>query len=523
MTLVSITDARRQGIADILRRTAARDPNKPAVACGKVRWTYAELDERCNRLANGLLRAGVVRGDRIALLARNSHTYVAMRFAIARMGGVLVPVNFMLTAEEVAYILQHSGARLLFVDTTTQTVGLKAAMLAGNMERVVWMEAEAEAEDRSAHELMTVEDLATDSSADAPTLPVATDDLAQIVYTSGTESRPKGVMLTHEAIIAQYATCLVDAEIRSDDVILHSMPLYHCAQLDVFLGPGVYVGTSNIIVGAAAPEKVLPLMERFKISSYFAPPTVWISLLRSPLFDSTDLSSLVKGYYGASIMPVEILREIQTRLPRLRLWNLYGQTELAPVATVLKPEDQLRKPGSAGRAGLNVETRVVNEKQVPVAPGEVGEVVHRSPQLLLGYYNDIERTQEAFVNGWFHSGDLATMDQEGYITIVDRKKDMIKSGGENISSREVEEVLYGLPAVSEAAVVGVPDPVWVEAVLAVIVVRAGSALTETEVITFCRERLARFKVPKRVVFADALPRNPSGKVLKRDLRNKVNP
>jgi fatty-acyl-CoA synthase len=262
------------------------------------------------------------------------------------------------------------------------------------------------------------------------------------------------------------------------------------------------------------------LLERHHISSFFAPPTVWISLLRAPLFDKCDLSSLRKAYYGASIMPVEVLREMQRRLPQVRLWNLYGQTEIAPVATILKPEDQLRKPGSAGRPVLNVETRIVDAAGSEVAVGEVGEIVHRSPQLIRGYYRDEARTKLAFAGGWFHSGDLATRDAEGYITIVDRRKDMIKSGGENVSSREVEEAIYQLAQVAEVAVVGLADPTWIEAVTAVVVLKESHSITAAQVISHCASRLSPFKVPKRVLFADALPRNPSGKVLKRVLREK---
>jgi fatty-acyl-CoA synthase len=261
-------------------------------------------------------------------------------------------------------------------------------------------------------------------------------------------------------------------------------------------------------------------MQRHGINSFFAPPTVWISLLRSPLFDGTDLSKLRKGYYGASIMPVEVLKELARRLPEVGFWNLYGQTEIAPLATMLGPDDQLRKPGSCGRAVLNVETRVVDDAMRDVPPGEVGEIVHRSPHLMLGYFHDEERTQAAFAGGWFHSGDLATIDAEGFITVVDRKKDMIKTGGENVASREVEEMIYQLAAVSEVAVVGVPHPRWVEAVVAVVVPKAGQALTEQQVLDHCAQHMAGFKAPKAVEFTDALPKNPSGKLLKRELRER---
>jgi fatty-acyl-CoA synthase len=287
----------------------------------------------------------------------------------------------------------------------------------------------------------------------------------------------------------------------------------------VFFGPSIYVGATNVITAYPTADNLLSLIERHRITSFFAPPTVWISLLRSPRFDTTDLSSLRKGYYGASIMPVEVLRELAQRLPLVRLWNLYGQTEIAPLATMLAPEDQLRKPGSCGRAVLNVETRVVDDAMRDVAPGEVGEIVHRSPHLMVGYFHDDERTAAAFEGGWFHSGDLATIDEEGYISVVDRKKDMIKTGGENVASREVEEALYRMPEVSEVAVIGIPHPHWVEAVVAVIVPRSGHELTEADVLRHCATMLASFKSPKRVVFAEALPKNPSGKLLKRQLRD----
>ncbi len=325
-------------------------------------------------------------------------------------------------------------------------------------------------------------------------------------------------MLTHDAVIWQYVSCVADANIATDDLALHALPLYHCAQLDVFLGPAIYVGSTNVITAKPTPDNLLPLIERHRVTSFFAPPTVWISLLRSPLFDSTDLSSLQKGYYGASIMPVEVMREMAERMPKVRLWNLYGQTEIAPLATMLGPDDQLRKPGSCGRAALNVETRVVDDRMRDVEPGEIGEIVHRSPHLMLGYFHDDERTRAAFEGGWFHSGDLATIDAEGYIYVVDRKKDMVKTGGENVASREVEEMIYKLPQVSEVAVVGVPHPRWVEAVVAMVVVKAGQSLSKEAVHAHCAAHLAHFKVPKDIVFADALPKNPSGKLLKRELR-----
>ncbi len=510
-----IARARGQSIGDLLRRSAKRHPDKTAVICGSAQWSYAEFDAVCNRLARGLIGAGVNKGDRVAALSRNSHAFAALRFALARLGAVLVPINFMLNANEIHFILKSSGAKQLavggdFVETA------RAAAKDSSVEALIWLPGE---EPSSPPSGVTPFDALLDEDATPPLEEVEGADIAQIVYTSGTESLPKGAALTHEAVIWQYVSCIVDGGMTAEDLVLHAMPLYHCAQLDVFLGPAVYLGATNVIIGKPSPDVILKQIETHKITSFFAPPTIWIGLLRSPAFGATQLSSLRKGYYGASIMPVEVLLEMQRRLPSVRLWNFYGQTEIAPLATVLKPEDQLRKAGSAGRAALNVETRVVRPDMADVEVGEVGEIVHRSPHLMSGYYNDPDKSAAAFAGGWFHSGDLGTIDEEGYITVVDRMKDMIKSGGENVASREVEEAIYRLPQVSEVAVVGLPDPKWVEAVTAVIVVKQGQTLTADAVQKHCAGSMAHFKTPKRVVFVDNLPRNPSGKLLKRELRD----
>jgi fatty-acyl-CoA synthase len=508
---------RRQSLGDVLRRTAQRVPAKTAIICGATRWTYAKFDALVSRLAAGLSHMGVLQGERVAILARNSHAFAALRFALARLGAVLVPINFMLKAGEVAYILRHAGARVMATDSDLAPLARAAAAQQTQVCEFVWLPSEDPSEPVAG--MHSFEVLAACQDA-LPEVTLTGTDLAQIVYTSGTESTPKGAMLTHDGVLWQYVSCVVDAEIAADDLALHALPLYHCAQLDVFFGPAVFVGSSNVITAKPVPDNLLALMEKYRITSFFAPPTVWIALLRSPLFDAGRISSLAKGYYGASIMPVEVLRELAARLPGVRLWNLYGQTEIAPLATMLGPQDQLRKPGSCGRAVLNVETRVVDDLMRDVAPGAVGEVVHRSPHLMLGYFHDDERTLASFEGDWFHSGDLAVIDEEGFITIVDRKKDMIKTGGENVASREVEEMIYRLPQISEVAVIGLPDARWVEAVSAVIVLKNGATLSAAEVMEHCNAHMASFKSPKRVMFTDALPKNPSGKLLKRELRQR---
>lgn len=508
--------ARTHSLGDLPRRTAARLPAKTAIIDGDVRLTFAELEAVVDRTAAAMAAAGISKGDRLALLSHNCWQYAVLDFATARLGVVLVPINFMLGPDEIAYILEHSGAETIVAEDALADVGAAAVEAAGS--DVVRRLAIASPQGPGVPEGW--DDLATwlDHSGTPPEVVVADDDPLRLMYTSGTESRPKGAVLTSRALMWQYVSCVVDGEMSGDDVELHTLPLYHCAQLDCFLGPDVYLGATSVILPGPDPAAVLGAIAEHKVTKYFAPPTVWIGLLRSPDFDSTDLSSLRKGYYGASAMPVEVLKEMQQRLPEVSLWNFYGQTEMAPLATILTPDEQLSHAGSAGRAGLNVETRIVDDEDQPVPAGTVGEIVHRSPHATIGYYRDEQKTAEAFRNGWFHSGDLGYVDADGRLYVVDRKKDMIKTGGENVASREVEEAVYELEGVAEVAVFGVSHARWVEAVAAVVVPKAGATLTADEVLAHARGRLAGFKAPKFVVIADALPKNPSGKILKRELR-----
>ncbi len=505
--------ARRHGLGDLLRRTAARYPDKTAIVAGEIEQSFAEFNDSVNRLAGAFGAHGLTQGDRLAVLAHNCYEYTAITLAAAKLGVILVPINFMLTAEDVGFILEHSGAESLIVEDQLLGVGERALGLAGVRGGLRgWIGAEPPPGWAS------VLDWCATGTTDEPEVVVADDDPLQLMYTSGTESRPKGAMLSSRSLIAQYVSCIVDGGMTHDDIEVHALPLYHCAQMHCFLLPDVYLGATSVILPGPAPEAVLAAIELHRATKFFAPPTVWISLLRSARFDETDLSSLRKGYYGASAMPVEVLREIQRRLPELRLWNFYGQTELAPVATILPPELQASHAGSAGKAVLNVETVLLDDDDKPVPTGAVGEIAHRSPQIVLGYWRDDERTATAFRGGWFHSGDLGVMSADGYLSVVDRKKDMIKSGGENVASREIEEAIYQLDGVAEVAVFGIAHPRWIEAVVAAVVPRAGSGLTVAAVEEYCRANLAGFKRPKYVTLVDTLPKNPSGKVLKRDLR-----
>jgi fatty-acyl-CoA synthase len=504
--------ARRQTMGDLLRRSAARYPERTAIVDGDLRRTYRELDDAVNRAANALAERGLVKGDRLALLGHNSYGFVVTYFACARLGLICVPVNYMLGAGEVGYILEHSGASVMVAEDALVPLaeaGIDATGVQIAIRGVI-------GDDRPGWEQAS--GWTTHAEAAEPVVELADDDPVELLYTSGTESRPKGTMLTSRSLIAQHTSCFVDGEMTPDDVEVHALPLFHSAQLHCFFTPSIHLGAVNVLLGKAEPAAMLAAVEAERATKLFCPPTVWIALMNHPDFDRRDLSSLRKGYYGASIMPVEVLAELGERLPGVRLFNFYGQTEMSPVATVLRPEDQVRKAGSAGRAALSVETLVVDEDGNPAPAGEVGEIVHRSPQAMLGYWNDPAKTAETFRGGWLHTGDLGILDADGYLYVVDRMKDMIKSGGENVASREVEEVIHAHPAVAEAAVFAIPHARWIEAVAAVVVPRAGAVVAPEAITAFCRERLAGFKTPRYVVVADGLPKNPSGKILKRELR-----
>jgi fatty-acyl-CoA synthase len=490
---------RRNTVGDALRRTARLFRTRSALVFGDRDWSFADLDRAANRVAGHFAGLGLNPGDRIAAYGRNSDAYFIAWLACVRGGFVHVPVNYALTGDELAYIVRQSGSRLVLAGTALEgnLAGIDVASL-------------------------RIEDLiAVGRDADAPigADPDLDDDsLAQIVYTSGTTAAPKGAMMTHKAMLSQYYSVIHAMDYSESDRALAALPLYHTAQTHAFTMPQLLVGARTILIEAPAPDVVLRLIEQARITSFFAPPTVWISLLRHPDFAIRDLSSLEKVYYGASIMPVPVLHELRERLPRARPYNCYGQTEIAPLATVLLPEEHDARPASCGRPCLNVETRVVDPDMNDVPPGTHGEIVHRSPHLLTGYWDKPAETAEAFAGGWFHSGDVGYFDEEGYLYIVDRIRDVINTGGVLVASREVEEVLFTHPAVSEVAVVGLPDDKWIEAVTAFVVLRPGQAADEATLQALARQHLAPYKLPKKVVFVDSLPRNTAGKLLKRELR-----
>ncbi|MGW1895757.1 acyl-CoA synthetase [Streptomyces sp. NPDC002004] len=492
---------RSSTVDGMLRRSARRTPERTAVHYRDRSWTYAGLDDVVSRAARALAEAGLRPGDRVGAYGHNSDAYLIGFLACARAGLVHVPVNQNLTGEDLAYVVGQSGSTVVLTDPD----------LAGRLPDDVRVLALRDTDDS------LLERAGASAPYDGPE-PDA-EDLVQLLYTSGTTALPKGAMMTHRALVHEYASAIQALDLRVEDRPVHSLPLYHSAQMHVFLLPYLAVGAENTILDAPAPAQIFDLVEAGRADSLFAPPTVWIGLSNHPDFATRDLGGLRKAYYGASIMPVPVLERLRGRLPGLAFYNCFGQSEIGPLATVLGPDEHDGRMDSCGRPVLFVEARVVDESGKEVPDGTPGEVVYRSPQLCEGYWDKPEETADAFRDGWFHSGDLAVRDAEGYFTVVDRVKDVINSGGVLVASRQVEDALYEDPRVAEAAVIGLPDPHWIEAVTAVVVPRG--EVTEADLIAHARGRLARFKVPKRVVFVKELPRNASGKILKRELRRRL--
>lgn len=496
---------RSSTIDGVVRRSARAFGDRVALVFGEREWTYRELEDATSRAAGALLAQGLTKGDRVAAFGRNSDAYLIGFLACARAGLVHVPLNYNLTGYELEYLVTQSGSSLVLADPDLVP---RLDDLEAPVPSLPLRDAEG-----------SLLDAARSGEVPEVDVEVADDDLAQLLYTSGTTSRPKGAMMTHRSLVAEYLSCVVALDLAQDDEPLHVMPLYHSAQMHVFLLPWLAVGARSTLLEVPDPGEILARIERDGHRAFFAAPTLWVAMTNHADFAGRDLASLRKAYYGASIMPGPVVERLQAKMPELGLYNCFGQSEMGPLCTVLRPEEHAERPDSAGRPVLLTEMRVVDGEGRDVAPGEMGEVVYRSPQLCLGYWDKPQETAEAFVDGWFHSGDLVRVDEQGYITVVDRIKDVINSGGVLIASREVEDALFSHPAVAEAAVIGTPDERWVEAVTAVVVLQ--DEVSTADLLEHARTRLAGFKVPKSVHVVDALPKNTSGKILKRQLRDEL--
>jgi long-chain acyl-CoA synthetase len=489
-------------LASIATESAARVPDSPAVRLGEVALTYADLDHRSARLATLLLEKGLKNGDRVGVMLPNVLEFPISYYGVLRAGCVVVPMNVLLKRREIAFYLQDSGAKLLLAWHGFAEEARNGAADAG----AEMVEVEPATFAATLAELEPTPGLAD----------TAEDDTAVILYTSGTTGKPKGAELTHlnlfrNADVSSRTTCEIDA----GDVVFGGLPLFHSFGQTVSMNASLMVGACLTLVPKFDPAQALETMQRDRVTHFYGVPTMYGALLHHPERESFDTSSLRTCITGGASMPVEVLRDFERAFGAIVLEG-YGLSETSPVACSNHP-DRKRKPGSIGTPLEGVEMRVVDEDDNEVPQGEVGEIVIRGHNIMKGYWQRPEATAEAMRGGWFHSGDMARVDEDGFFYIVDRKKDLIIRGGYNVYPREVEEVLYEHPKIREAAVLGVPHDEWGEEIGAAVVLHDGEELAPEEVSAYVKERIAAYKYPRVVWFIDELPKGPTGKILKREI------
>jgi len=477
-----------------------------------LRYSYRRLNERANRLAHALRHQLAVRkGDRVAVLARNRLEYLDAIFATGKLGAILVPLNWRLTGAELAYMLDDCTPRILIAEAEFGSV-VSELRAGSTIETVITLDGK---QDGNVDALPYV-DLLRGAADGAVYEDVGLEDPHLILYTSGTTGRPKGAVLPHRVMVWNSLNTNVCWDLCAGDVSVIHTPFFHTGGINVLTIPILHTGGAMVLMREWNPRRCLELIEQERVTIFFAVPTMFQMLLDTPSFAGTDLGSVRFFISGGAPCPVPLIEAYQARGVPFR--QGYGLTEVSVNCFTLNPEDAIRKAGSVGRPIFHLDARLVDDEGHDVAPGQVGELWLQGPTTCAGYWNNQEATAQVITDGWFHTGDMARIDAEGYYFIVDRKKDMFISGGENVYPAEIENVLYQHEAVAECAIVGVPDSVWGEVGRALVVVRPGMTLTEEEVIEHCRQRLARYKSPKTVLFLPELPHNAAGKVHKAVLR-----
>jgi fatty-acyl-CoA synthase len=512
-------------LQDFLKRAVYHYPQKTAVIDGERRFTYAEVAKRVNRLSNAFKEKGIGKGDRIAVLSPNRLEMYEAFYAAFQLGAVIVPLNTRLVPADYEYIVNHSGARMFLVD----------AELAGNIEPIIDQLQQVEhyislpVEGFENKEGWLVYDCLIESASEEPVhVELDERDMATILYTSGTTGRPKGVIQSHRSLYMNAINTIIHVRAEDDDVLLHTLPMFHVNGWGTpfsFTG----MGATHVMLRKIDPAHIVHLVETEGVTVACMAPTVLNMILNEPTAKTANIKQNVRVVIAGSAPPPSFVKAVEKELG-WKFFQVYGMTEVSPFITACHikkhirdewEEDRIhRLKAKAGISMINVEARVVNEDGEDVEPNgqEVGEVICRSNSVMDGYWQQPEETAKSIINGWYHTGDMATIDENGYIDIVDRKKDIIISGGENISSIEVEGTLYEHPAILEAAIIAVPHEKWGEVPHAVCVLREGETVTEQEIIAFCRERMAHFKCPKSIQFVKELPKTASGKIQKVVLR-----
>lgn len=499
-----------QGIGSWTTKRARLSGDQVAIVDRGRRFTYGEWHERCIRLARWLRAQGLRKGDRVAGVLLNGHQFLEIMYATNKLGAVFVPLNFRLAPLEVAYIVKDAGARLVFhhaefaplVDEALRETPLLPRVNCGAGLTATGTE--------------PYEVLLADGGVDIEEFDVGFNDLSLMMYTSGTTGRPKGAMLSHANTTWNAVHAMGRLLLSSSDRLLTVAPMFHIGGLNGFVTTGLYAGSAIHLLPAFDPQLVLKTIAREKITAMFAVPSMWQAIVQELERERYDLSSVRLFLTGGASCPLPVLEYFHAR--NIDIIEGFGLTETAPFVTILDAKDATRKHGSIGVPAFHVDVRIVDDNDNDVPRGSIGELICRGPNIFLGYWNQPRASREALRGGWFHTGDLARQDEEGFYYIVDRKKDMLISGGENVYPIEVEQTLYGHPAVAEVAVIGVPDPKWQEIPRAVVVLKPNAKLTEKELIGFCEGKLAHFKTPKSIIFVDAMPRSATGKILKTELR-----
>jgi fatty-acyl-CoA synthase len=495
-----------------LTRTSRRHGDKVAIVFKNKRITYKQLNERVNRLANALMAIGLGKGTKVALVSNNSNEFVESVYASLKIGAVIIPINTRLTSQEMQSLIDHSDASFLIYEKSfLEKVG-ETLKQNRKIERIIAMGDEAE------RGFLHYESLLGKAASTEPKgIEVKEVDEACIIYTAGTTGKPKGAVLTHRNLLWNSVNYCISQLTSPEDISLYVFPLYHIGAMGTYIAHA-FIGARVHLKDKVEPEDCLETIEREGINRWSAVPTIYANVCKLPQVHKYKLNSVLKLCSGAAPMSLDLKYKLKELFPNAGIFDSYGQTESAGAITILSPKDALRKPASVGFPCPTYEIRIINDKGEDVVQGEVGELLYDSDTRMSGYYKDPEATQEVMREGWMCSGDLVKADEEGYVYIVDRKKDMIITGGENVYSKEIEDTIIKLPQVAEVAVMGLPNPKWGEIVTAVVVPTPGAQLFAKEVIEFCKNSIASFKCPKKVILAESLPKNAVGKILKKELR-----